>query len=44
MSDCTEIKFKIYFGDNIDEITKQITELGGFKILEMRGDREWQVK
>lgn len=29
----------IYFGDNIDEISKQITELGGFKILEMRGDR-----
>lgn len=27
----------IYFGDNIDEISKKITELGGFKILEMRG-------
>lgn len=40
MSDCTEIKFKIYFGDNIDDISKQITELGGFKILEMRGDKE----
>lgn len=40
MSDCTEIKFKIYFGDNIDEISKQIIGLGGFKILEMRGDKE----
>lgn len=33
----TEPEIKIYFGDNIDEISKQITELGGFKILEMRG-------
>lgn len=30
----TEPEIKIYFGDNIDEISKQITELGGFKILE----------
>jgi len=37
----TEPEIKIYFGDNIDEISKQITELGGFKILEMRGDTEW---
>lgn len=29
----------IYFGDNIDEISKKITELGGFKFLEMR-DKE----
>ena len=36
----TEPEIKIYFGDNIDDISKQITELGGFKILEMRGDKE----
>ena len=33
----TEIYFRIYFGDNIDEISKKITEFGGFKMLEMRG-------
>lgn len=35
----TDSKIKIYFGDNIDEISKQIIELGGFKILEMRGEK-----
>lgn len=35
-----ESKIEIYFGDNIDEISKQITELGGFKILEMRGEEK----
>ena len=29
-----EPKIEIYFGDNIDEVSKQITELGGFKFLE----------
>lgn len=28
----TEPEIKIYFGDNIDDISKQITKLGGFKI------------
>jgi len=36
----TKPEIKIYFGDNIDEISKQITELGGFKILDMRGEKE----
>ena len=36
----TEPNIEIYFGDNIDEVSKQITELGGFKISEMRGDEE----
>ena len=29
----TEPEIKIYFGDNIDEISKQIEEFGGFKFL-----------
>lgn len=33
----TEPEIKIYFGDNIDEISKQITKLGGFKISERQG-------
>jgi hypothetical protein len=33
----TDPEIKIYFGDNIDEISKQITGLGGFKILDTRG-------
>ena len=36
----TKPKIKIYFGDNIDEISKQIIELGGFKISEMGGGKE----
>ena len=28
----TEPEIKIYFGDDIDKISKQITKLGGFKI------------
>lgn len=36
-SDPHEPDIKIYFGDNIDEISKKITELGGFKILDVRG-------
>ena len=36
----TEIYFRVYFGDNIDEISKKITELGGFKIFEMRNKEE----
>lgn len=30
----TEPEIRIYFGDNIDEISKQIEEFGGFKFLE----------
>ena len=30
-----EPEIKIYFGDNIDEVSKQIIELGGFKINEI---------
>lgn len=33
----TEPEIKIYFGDNIDEISEQITGLGGFTILDTRG-------
>ena len=34
----TEPEIKIYFGDNIDKISKQIEELGGFKIyIDMKG-------
>ena len=36
----TEPEIKIYFGDNIDEISKQIIERGGFKILDMRGKED----
>lgn len=32
----TEPEIKLYFGDNIDEISKQITEHGGLQIYEQR--------
>jgi len=38
ISTSTKPKIEIYFGDNIDEVSKQIIELGGFKISEMKGD------